>query len=111
VKRTSVPKLDAILGKPWPVLRHGFVRLVDYMGDDRAIVQAARISYGAGTKSIRKDSALIRYLLRQDHTSPFEMCEIKLHIRAPMDVDSVFNGNRCDGDNKSKFLAESVRYK
>lgn len=68
------------------VPRDGFVRVVDLMGGDMAIVQAARISYGAGTKRLREDRSLIRYLMRNDHTSPFEMCEVKLHIRAPMDV-------------------------
>lgn len=64
----------------------GFVRLVDTMGDDAAIVQAARVSYGAGTKAVSEDRALIRYLMRHQHTSPFEMCEIKLHIKAPIHV-------------------------
>ena len=74
-----------MLGKPFPVLDDGFVRLIDYMGSDAAIVQAARVSYGKGTKKVRNDRLLIRYLLRHRHTSPFEMCEIKLHIRVPMD--------------------------
>lgn len=69
----------------FPVLDDGFIRVVDWMGDDAAIVQAARISYGVGTKSTSDDRGLIRYLMRNKHTSPFEMCEIKLHIRAPMD--------------------------
>jgi thymidylate synthase (FAD) len=64
----------------------GMVRLVDVMGDDSAIVQAARVSYGAGTKAVSEDTALIRYLMRHQHTSPFEMCEIKLHIKAPIHV-------------------------
>jgi thymidylate synthase (FAD) len=84
--RANVPKLDEILGARFPVLDEGFVRLIDYMGDDGAIVQAARVSYGAGTKKIQEDRALIRYLLRHSHTTPFEMCEIKLHVRAPMDL-------------------------
>jgi len=69
-----------------PVLDHGFVRVVDYMGDDNAIVQAARVSYGTGTKSVRNDAGLIRYLMRHRHTTPFEMCEIKLHCKLPIFV-------------------------
>lgn len=69
---------------PRPVLDHGFVRVVDTMGDDAAIVQAARVSYGKGTKSTSDDTALIRYLVRHSHTSPIEMCEIKLHLKMPM---------------------------
>lgn len=84
--RASVPALDAILGEPFPVLDDGFVRVVDYMGDDAAIVQAARVSYGKGTKRLQQDRALVRYLMRHSHTSPFEMCEIKLHVRVPMDT-------------------------
>lgn len=86
---TSRPRseaMEALLGRPFPVLDQGFVRAVDYMGDDRAIVQAARISYGAGTKSVREDRDLIRYLLRNWHTSPFEMCVLKLHVKVPMDT-------------------------
>ena len=83
--RPSSPALDAMLGVSFPVLDQGFVRVVDYMGTDAAIVQAARVSYGAGTKHISEDRGLIRYLMRHRHTSPFEMAEIKLHIRAPMD--------------------------
>lgn len=84
--RPAVAAIDDILGKPWPVLDQGFVRVVDYMGSDEAIVQAARVSYGAGTRRVHEDRGLIRYLLRHWHTTPFEMCEIKLHIRAPMDT-------------------------
>ncbi len=84
--RPSVPALDAILGQPFRVLDEGFVRVVDYMGDDAAIVQAARVSYGKGTKRVHEDRALIRYLMRHSHTTPFEMCELKLHVRVPMDV-------------------------
>src|SRR5688572_19100615 len=83
--RPSVPTLDAILGLPLRVLDDGFVRVVDYMGSDDSIVQAARVSYGAGTKKISEDRALVRYLLRHRHTTPFEMCEIKFHVRVPMD--------------------------
>jgi thymidylate synthase (FAD) len=78
--------LEALLFQELPVLDHGFIRIVDYMGDDQAVVQAARVSYGAGTKKIQDDRALIRYLMRHAHTTPFEMCEIKLHVRAPMDT-------------------------
>ena len=84
--RPSVEALESILGVPFPVLDDGFVRLVDYMGDDAAVVQAARVSYGAGTKKVHEDRGLIRYLLRHAHTTPFEMCEIKFHVRAPMDA-------------------------
>ena len=85
INRAKVPALDDILGKSFPVLDHGHVRLIDYMGDDAAIVQAARVSYGAGTKKVHEDRGLIRYLLRNAHTTPFEMCKLKLHIRVPMD--------------------------
>src|SRR5438046_3443290 len=85
LERPRVEALDAILGQPLRVLDDGFVRVVDYMGSDAAVVQAARVSYGAGTKRVHEDRGLIRYLLRHRHTTPFEMCEIKLHIRAPMD--------------------------
>lgn len=84
--RPRVDALDEILGEPFRVLNDGFVRVVDYMGDDRAIVQAARVSYGAGTKQVSEDRGLIRYLMRHQHTTPFEMCELKLHVRVPMDA-------------------------
>jgi thymidylate synthase (FAD) len=77
--------LDEVMGKKLPVLDDGFVRLVDVMGDDSSIVQAARVSYGKGTKKVSEDRGLIRYLLRHRHTTPFEMCEMKLHVRVPMD--------------------------
>ncbi len=83
--RIAVPELDEILGRPFPVLDHGFVRVVDYLGGDPAIVQAARVSYGSGTKHVTEDRGLIRYLMRHRHTTPFEMCEVKLHVRVPMD--------------------------
>ncbi len=85
-RRVSVPALEEILYEPIPVLDHGFVRVVDYMGDDAAIVQAARVSYGRGTKQVRQDAGLINYLLRHRHTTPFEMCEIKYHIKLPVFV-------------------------
>jgi thymidylate synthase (FAD) len=86
IVRPAVPALDAILGEPIPVLDDGFVRVIDYMGDDAAIVQAARVSYGKGTRRLHEDRQLVRYLVRHDHTTPFEMCEIKLHVRVPMDI-------------------------
>lgn len=85
ITRVNVPALDNILGKQFKVLDDGFVRVVDYMGSDESIVQAARVSYGKGTKKLSEDRGLIRYLLRHLHTTPFEMCEIKLHVRVPMD--------------------------
>ncbi len=85
-RREVAPELEAILYEPIPVLDHGFVRVVDYMGTDSAIVQAARVSYGKGTKKTREDAGLIRYLLRHRHTTPFEMCEIKFHIKLPIFV-------------------------
>ena len=85
LQRPVVETLDEILGVPFKVLDDGFVRVVDYMGSDESIVQAARVSYGKGTKKVNEDRGLIRYLLRHSHTTPFEMCEIKLHLRVPMD--------------------------
>ena len=82
--RDVSPGLEAKLYEPVPVLDHGFVRVVDYMGTDAAIVQAARVSYGAGTKKVNEDAGLINYLLRHHHTTPFEMCEIKFHIKLPI---------------------------
>jgi thymidylate synthase (FAD) len=84
--RPTVPGMEEILGKPFKVLDHGFIRVVDYMGDDSAIVQAARVSYGKGTKQLNEDKGLINYLLRHSHTTPFEMCEIKFHIKMPIFV-------------------------
>jgi len=85
-RRATVPAMEALLYEPIPVLDHGFIRVIDYMGDDAAIVQAARVSYGAGTKKIREDAGLINYLMRHRHTSPFEMCELKLHMKLPIFV-------------------------
>ena len=84
--RVSVSELEEILYKPIPVLDHGFVRVIDYMGNDSAIVQAARVSYGIGTKKKNEDRGLINYLMRHQHTTPFEMCEIKLHVKMPIFV-------------------------
>ncbi|HKL26315.1 MAG TPA: FAD-dependent thymidylate synthase [Desulfuromonadales bacterium] len=83
--RSVSAELDAMLGATIPVLDDGFIRVIDYMGNDSSIVQAARVSYGAGTKQVSEDRGLIRYLLRHRHSTPFEMCEIKLHVRVPMD--------------------------
>lgn len=83
-RRATVAALEEILYQPLPVLDQGFIRVVDYMGDDAAIVQAARVSYGRGTKHVSSDKGLINYLMRHRHTSPFEMCEIKLHVKLPI---------------------------
>ena len=85
-RRPTVHTLEEILFEPIPVLDHGFVRVIDYMGDDAAVVQAARVSYGKGTKKISDDAGLINYLLRHRHTTPFEMCEIKYHVKLPIFV-------------------------
>ena len=85
-RRATVPAMEALLYQPISVLDHGFVRVIDYMGDDAAVVQAARVSYGAGTKKVREDAGLINYLMRHRHTSPFEMCELKLHAKMPIFV-------------------------
>ena len=84
--RPTVPALEALLYDATPVLDHGFVRVIDYMGDDAAIVQAARVSYGRGTRKISEDAGLIRYLMRHRHSTPFEMCEIKYHVKLPIFV-------------------------
>ena len=78
--------MEAHLYNAIPVLDHGFIRVVDYMGDDAAICQAARVSYGKGTKSVQNDEGLIRYLMRHWHSTPFEMCEVKLHVKLPVFV-------------------------
>ncbi|NCY25892.1 MAG: FAD-dependent thymidylate synthase [Alphaproteobacteria bacterium] len=82
--RPVVPALEAMLAQAIPVLDHGFIRVVDYMGDDAAVVQSARVSYGRGTKAANEDRGLIRYLMRHRHSTPFEMCEIKYHIKLPI---------------------------
>ena len=84
--RACVPALEKILYEPIAVLDHGFIRVIDYMGDDNAIVQAARVSYGIGTKKQSGDSGLIKYLMQHRHTTPFEMCEIKFHVKLPIFV-------------------------
>ena len=83
-KRVTVPKLEKILYEAIPVLDHGFIRVIDYMGDDNSIVQSARVSYGKGTKKVSTDSGLIKYLMRHWHSTPFEMCEIKYHVKLPI---------------------------
>ncbi len=83
-KRITAPELEKILYDAIPILDHGFIRVVDYMGDDTSIVQAARVSYGKGTKKVSTDSGLIKYLMRHWHSTPFEMCEIKYHIKLPI---------------------------
>jgi thymidylate synthase (FAD) len=85
-RRPTVPALEALLYQPFSVLDHGFVRVIDYMGDDAAIVQAARVSYGRGTRRVSEDAGLIRYLMRHRHSTPFEMCEIKYHVKLPIFV-------------------------
>lgn len=85
-RRPTVPALEERLFEPIPCLDHGFVRAVDYMGDDGAVVQAARVSYGKGTRKTSEDRGLIRYLMRHRHTTPFEMCELKLHVKLPIFV-------------------------
>ena len=85
-KRVTSPELEEILYEVVPVLDHGFVRVVDYMGDDTSIVQSARVSYGKGTKKVSTDIGLIKYLMRHRHSTPFEMCEIKYHVKLPIFV-------------------------
>ena len=83
-KRVTAPELEKILYEAISVLDHGFIRVVDYMGDDASVVQAARVSYGKGTKKVSTDSGLIKYLMRHWHSTPFEMCEIKYHVKLPI---------------------------
>ena len=85
-KRVTSKELESILYEAIPVLDHGFVRVIDYMGDDTSIVQSARVSYGKGTKQVSTDSGLIKYLMRHRHSTPFEMCEIKYHVKLPIFV-------------------------
>lgn len=103
--RPSTPAADREIGVRHPILSHGFVALVDYMGDDAAIVQAARVSYGRGTKTVRDDRALIRYLMRHRHTTPFEMVEMKFLIRLPIFVARQFIRHRTGSFNEA-----SARY-
>jgi thymidylate synthase (FAD) len=83
-KRVTSPELEKVLYEAIPVLDHGFIRVIDYMGDDSSIVQSARVSYGKGTKKVSTDEGLIRYLMRYRHSTPFEMCEIKYHVKLPI---------------------------
>ena len=83
-KRVTASELETILYQAIPVLDHGFIRVVDYMGDDSSVVQAARVSYGKGTKKVSIDTGLIKYLMRHWHSTPFEMCEIKYHVKLPI---------------------------
>jgi thymidylate synthase (FAD) len=83
-KRVTSPELEKVLYEAIPVLDHGFIRVVDYMGDDTSIVQSARVSYGKGTKKVSTDEGLIKYLMRHRHSTPFEMCEIKYHVKLPI---------------------------
>jgi thymidylate synthase (FAD) len=99
-RRATVPAMEALLYQPIPVLDHGFIRVIDYMGDDAAVVQAARVSYGAGTKKIREDAGLINYLMRHRHTSPFEMCELKIHVKMPIFVARQFLRHRVASANE-----------
>ncbi|WP_419896463.1 FAD-dependent thymidylate synthase [Roseomonas sp. USHLN139] len=85
-RRPTVPALEKMLFEALPVLDHGFVRVIDYMGDDAAVVQAARVSYGRGTRAANEDRGLIRYLMRHWHSTPFEMCEVKFHVKLPIFV-------------------------
>jgi len=83
-KRVTSPELEKVLYEAIPILDHGFIRVIDYMGDDSSIVQSARVSYGKGTKKVSTDDGLIRYLMRYRHSTPFEMCEIKYHVKLPI---------------------------
>ena len=83
-KRVTAPELEKILYEALPILDHGFIRVVDYMGDDTSIVQSARVSYGKGTKKVSTDEGFIKYLMRHWHSTPFEMCEIKYHVKLPI---------------------------
>jgi thymidylate synthase (FAD) len=100
MRRVTVPEADREIGVRHPVLTHGFVALVDYMGNDAAIVQAARVSYGQGTKSVRDDRGLIRYLMRHRHTTPFEMVEYKFLVRLPIFVARQWIRHRTSSTNE-----------
>jgi thymidylate synthase (FAD) len=103
MRRPSVPEADTVIGVRRPVLAHGFVALVDYMGNDAAIVQAARVSYGSGTKSVRDDRGLIRYLMRHRHTTPFEMVEFKFLVRLPIFVARQWVRHRTASLNEASY--------
>lgn len=99
-RRVISPGMEEILYTPYELLDHGFVRAIDYMGDENAICQAARVSYGKGTKSVQNDEGLIRYLMRHWHSTPFEMCEIKLHMKLPVFVARQFIRHRTANVNE-----------
>ena len=82
--RVTAPELEKILYEAIPILDHGFIRVIDYMGDDTSVEQSARVSYGKGTKKVSTDSGLIKYLMRHWHSTPFEMCEKKYHVKLPI---------------------------
>ena len=107
-KRVVSSDLEKILYEVMPVLDHGFVRVVDYMGDDSSIVQAARVSYGKGTKKVSTDSGLIKYLMRHRHSTPFEMCEIKYLVKLPIFVARQWIRHRTA--NVNEYSARSVSY-
>ena len=86
VLRASSAEMDEMINQEFKLLDHGFIKVIDYMGNDHSIVQAARVSYGAGTKTVNEDKGLINYLMKHKHTSPFEMCEIKIHVKMPIFV-------------------------
>ena len=106
-RRATVPALEEILFTPIPVLDHGFVRVIDYMGDDGAGVQAARVSYGKGTKRDNEDKGLIQYLMRHRHSTPFEMCEIKYHVKLPIFVARQWIRHRTANVNEIRAVATS----
>lgn len=103
MKRIKNQELDEILEKEFPCLNHGFVRLIDYMGTDESIVQAARVSYGKGTKQVHQDRGLIRYLLRHHHTTPFEMVDFKFHCKLPIFVARQWIRHRTASVNEYSF--------
>ena len=110
-KRVISPELEKILYEAQPVLDHGFVRVVDYMGDDSSIVQAARVSYGKGTKKVSTDSGLIKYLMRHRHSTPFEMCEIKYHVKLPIFVARQWIRHRTAKKRHNRTAKSKKHYK
>ncbi len=106
--RPIAAALEEVLFQALPVLDHGFVRVVDYMGDDAAVVQAARVSYGRGTKKVSEDRGLINYLMRHRHTTPFEMCEIKYHVKLPIFVARQWIRHRTANVTSSTFPSPSI---
>ena len=109
IKRASCPALDEILGDVINVQNHGHVRVIDYMGNENAIVQAARVSYGDGTKTVNEDKGLIRYLLRHKHTTPFEMCVVKLHLKMPIFVARQWVRHRMSSMNEYSARYSEMR--